>query len=1112
LREALGDEFVEQTESYGPRSLIGRSNGDSSKRRRKALFSGGTDAEIDAPHAHAHRDPRSSGDRHVGYGNAEDGDLDPDSDDEEVCNAAGEGWQDCDGVGDEEAAKLPPEPKDLSGYKTSERFGEGLPDSGEELAKQFAKACESGGWEASAGSEDNPEVDPKLLNERQRLVFACVVERLILVREAQLAQTPPPPPLRLVVCGAGGTGKSFVAKCVKWATRALHGPDSEMCAAMTGTAARLLGDGVTMHSAWKLHYHDDRHAEVKSLEGKPLTEMVAAHENLKTVQIDERSLVGLRTMGVWMSRLREARPGEHGSTVGDAEVPAIVMYGDDAQLGPVGDTRAWEMPKGKGKSTQPSGVSLLGKLFAKEFEHNVVVLEQQERQCGDDDDSQFLRGLLGRLRDGAATMEDAEKLNERALRRLPKDEQARFRGGRTVCLCSTNAHRSIYNVRQLKENKRPPFRFRAVDAGHCAVKEKHAFQGLPKTAVLAVGARVKVTQNLAAGQVTNGSLGTIVDILFDEGKRTPFPDAVLVELDDDVPKELCVAPELSRRVIAVGARTSGCRCRPGCASNRTQLPLDCAFALTTHGAQGMTIGKGKAIERALLWLGGEAFEKKQGGSVSYVQLSRVKELLDFALYDPDTSDDFIDARRLTCLSECQKIKNRVVVDKRRQAQSDVLAAAYENATCDAGFSDLLAYVNMAASEDSTPSAEEKAKATRAVERAKKREVDVQAQEARAHAAEQLSLLQAKAAARAATKTPARKPKRPFKGPPAKGAANKRKPAANKRKLGDDDENWEPGAGTKAGKARKAAAAPPSGLSSVLKRPAPNGATPASGAAAAAKKQKANAGANHHSLLDSTLNSLNRLGVPYLGTPRVDLSRPKWAEGLEVRLHIVDHFGGVSQQLAEHYASTGYNVTHWIHGMDKDVQHQFSNTCGFVAAHTVAMFYKARAADGAWPEGNNDAVATAVWQKGNKHLGLDNTNGTMFLAAEQVLSAIQLYGRPQLNLSEAQLTYPMSLDHGMLAIAERMREVAAGGPATIEHCYVFNDLDSSKTGHHWFTVCLSVTRVGENENVPSPEKHSPKTISLDLSPEKQSPKKRALMERSPERPRRRRIIHDAEMDT
>ena len=108
--------------------------------------------------------------------------------------------------------------------------------------------------------------------------------------------------------------------------------------------------------------------------------------------------------------------------------------------------------------------------------------------------------------------------------------------------------------------------------------------------------------------------------------------------------------------------------------------------------------------------------------------------------------------------------------------------------------------------------------------------------------------------------------------------------------------------------------------------------------------------------------------------------------------------------------------------------------------------------------------------------------------------------------------PMSLDNGMLAIAERMREVAAGGPATIEHCYVFNDQDSSKTGHHWFTVCLSVTRVGENENVPSPEKHSHKTISLDLSPEKQSPKKQALMERSPERPRRRRIIHDAEMDT
>ena len=92
---------------------------------------------------------------------------------------------------------------------------------------------------------------------------------------------------------------------------------------------------------------------------------------------------------------------------------------------------------------------------------------------------------------------------------------------------------------------------------------------------------------------------------------------------------------------------------------------------------------------------------------------------------------------------------------------------------------------------------------------------------------------------------------------------------------------------------------------------------------------------------------------------------------------------------------------------------------------------------------------------------------------------------------------------MRGIAEAMKAVAEPcGPSTIQQYYVFNDQDSSRTGHHWFTVCLRVTRrVGENENT-SPEKQFPE----------RSPKKRALMERSPERPRRRRIIHDAEMDT
>ena len=68
-----------------------------------------------------------------------------------------------------------------------------------------------------------------------------------------------------------------------------------------------------------------------------------------------------------------------------------------------------------------------------------------------------------------------------------------------------------------------------------------------------------------------------------------------------------------------------------------------------------------------------------------------------------------------------------------------------------------------------------------------------------------------------------------------------------------------------------------------------------------------------------------------------------------------------------------------------------------------------------------------------------------------------------------VAYPVALDYGMRAIAEAMKAVAEPcGPATIEQYYVFNDQDSSRTGHHWFTVCLRVTRrVGENENT-SPE--------------------------------------------
>jgi len=72
-----------------------------------------------------------------------------------------------------------------------------------------------------------------------------------------------------------------------------------------------------------------------------------------------------------------------------------------------------------------------------------------------------------------------------------------------------------------------------------------------------------------------------------------------------------------------------------------------------------------------------------------------------------------------------------------------------------------------------------------------------------------------------------------------------------------------------------------------------------------------------------------------------------------------------------------------------------------------------------------------------------------------------------------------------AVAEPCR------PSTIQQYYVFNDQDSSRTGHHWFTVCLRVTRrVGENENASPEAERSPKR-SPERSPQRspqRSPKK------------------------
>ena len=294
-----------------------------------------------------------------------------------------------------------------------------------------------------------------------------------------------PPPLRMVVTGTAGTGKSYLILCI----RLLLG-DALKVAAPTGVASFII-EGTTLHSL----LHLPTRGEFKQLEGNRLQQLQQAMSSIRYIIIDEMSMVG---RGQIDNRLRQTFPHHAQEVFGGC---SLLLFGDFGQLPPVMDLPLYTTDSRSDLSDQGrtaylqfdkaftltqvmrqagsdpvmdlplyttdsrSDLSDQGRTAYLQFD-KAFTLTQVMRQAGSDPDQMRFRDILLRLRNAQVTKEDWEEL----LKHTPTIVQDLTPFTSALHLYPTVEAVVEHNVSKLKDSRQPIATIKAVHTGANAAK------------------------------------------------------------------------------------------------------------------------------------------------------------------------------------------------------------------------------------------------------------------------------------------------------------------------------------------------------------------------------------------------------------------------------------------------------------------------------------------------------------------------------------------------------------------------------------------------------------------------------------------------------------------
>ena len=415
-----------------------------------------------------------------------------------------------------------------------------------------------------------------------------------------------PPPLRMILYGEGGTGKSRVIQTVTDAFEARGSKDILVKAAYTGVAASLI-NGKTTHIIAGVSIRSK--GSVQDEAKKKLQEF---WRGVRYLIIDEFSMLSRsfltilsRNIGIGLEGAPFARED---NSFGGLNV---ILCGDLHQFPPVACAKSEALyhPVNLAKDSDDAKI---GRRIYEEFS-TVVTLREQMRVTDDG-----WREFLVRLRYGRVERSDLAMLRGLLLPNSPIDASSPT-WAEVSLITPRHAVRTQWNQAALRKacsesvqrllvcHAEDTIKSRPLSlAERCALAQRNVAgdgrrkrKDLPETIELAIGMKVMVTSNIATDlDITNGARGVIADILLNpeepplDGSIVTLkhlPQCILVKLNRTRATRLDgledgvipIFPAKSSMQIVLDRKTR--------TVTRLQYPVTAAYSFTDYRSQGQTI-------------------------------------------------------------------------------------------------------------------------------------------------------------------------------------------------------------------------------------------------------------------------------------------------------------------------------------------------------------------------------------------------------------------------------------------------------------------------------------------------------------------------------------------